>query len=214
MAMVLTSNFVQKHLMLAKPKDSLGKSSFTGRHETNLLLHKERRMDTNRLFSGYKFRAMPFGPLRDIDPSSWQSVRSCNFGAHTADIMRIGGFDESYVGWGREDSDFVTRMLKAGITVRSGRFATCVAHLFHPERSRDQFSVNDDKFKSCYVATRAINQQKLLSRKMKISGFTFHRNADINGYPFIESIRSVLPLVDEFAPWTGVDDTEKNRINW
>ena len=61
--------------------------------------------------------------------------------------MRIGGFDESYVGWGREDSDFVTRMLKAGITVRSGRFATCVAHLFHPERSRDQFSVNDDKFK-------------------------------------------------------------------
>ena len=44
---------------------------------------------------------------------------------------------------------------------------------------------------------------------MKISGFTFLRNADINGYPFIESIRSVLPLVDEFICVVGlsVDDT-------
>ncbi len=145
---LLPPNFVQNHLALAKPgKIVSGNRALLSRHETNLLLHKERRMDTNRLFSGYKYRAMPFGPLRDIDPSSWQSVRSCNFGAHTADIIRIGGFDESYVGWGREDSDFVARMLKAGITIRSGRFATCVAHLFHPERSRDQFSVNDDKFK-------------------------------------------------------------------
>ncbi len=46
---------------------------------------------------------------------------------------------------------------------------------------------------------------------MKISGFTFLRNADINGYPFIESIRSVLPLVDEFVCAVGpsVDDTRK-----
>ena len=46
---------------------------------------------------------------------------------------------------------------------------------------------------------------------MKISGFTFLRNADINGYPFIESIRSVLPLVDEFVCAVGpsIDDTRK-----
>ena len=33
---------------------------------------------------------------------------------------------------------------------------------------------------------------------MKVSGFTFLRNAELNGYPFIESIQSILPLVDEF----------------
>ncbi|MDA8631873.1 glycosyltransferase [Litoricolaceae bacterium] len=33
---------------------------------------------------------------------------------------------------------------------------------------------------------------------MKVSGFTFLRNAVINGYPFEESIRSLLPIVDEF----------------
>jgi len=33
---------------------------------------------------------------------------------------------------------------------------------------------------------------------MRVSGFTFLKNAEINGYPFIESIQSILPLVDEF----------------
>lgn len=33
---------------------------------------------------------------------------------------------------------------------------------------------------------------------MKVSGFTFLRNAQILGYPFVQSINSILPLVDEF----------------
>lgn len=33
---------------------------------------------------------------------------------------------------------------------------------------------------------------------MKISGFTFIRNGEKFGYPFIQSIRSILPLCDEF----------------
>ncbi|HVU09508.1 MAG TPA: glycosyltransferase [Verrucomicrobiae bacterium] len=46
---------------------------------------------------------------------------------------------------------------------------------------------------------------------MKISGFTFLRNGQKLGYPFVESIRSVLPLVDEFIVALGPcdDDTEK-----
>lgn len=44
---------------------------------------------------------------------------------------------------------------------------------------------------------------------MKISGFTFLRNAKLLGYPFIESISSILPLVDEFIVNVGQseDDT-------
>ena len=34
---------------------------------------------------------------------------------------------------------------------------------------------------------------------MKVSGFTFLRNGQKLGYPFVESIRSVLPIVDEFV---------------
>jgi glycosyltransferase involved in cell wall biosynthesis len=46
---------------------------------------------------------------------------------------------------------------------------------------------------------------------MKISGFTFLRNGQKLGYPFVESIRSILPLVDEFVIALGPceDETEK-----
>ena len=41
---------------------------------------------------------------------------------------------------------------------------------------------------------------------MKISGFTFLRNGQKLGYPFVESIRSILPLVDEFVIALGPCD--------
>ena len=46
---------------------------------------------------------------------------------------------------------------------------------------------------------------------MKASGFTFLRNGQKLGYPFVASIRSLLPLVDEFVIALGPcdDDTEK-----
>jgi glycosyltransferase involved in cell wall biosynthesis len=46
---------------------------------------------------------------------------------------------------------------------------------------------------------------------MKVSGFTFLRNGQKLGYPFIESMRSILPIVDEFVVALGPcdDDTEK-----
>ena len=43
---------------------------------------------------------------------------------------------------------------------------------------------------------------------MKISGFTFIRNGTLLGYPYIESIKSILPLVDEFVVNVGFSDDD------
>jgi hypothetical protein len=44
---------------------------------------------------------------------------------------------------------------------------------------------------------------------MKVSGFTFIKNGRILGYPFLQSIHSILPIVDEFVINVGEseDDT-------
>ncbi|UCG11366.1 MAG: glycosyltransferase [Deltaproteobacteria bacterium] len=44
---------------------------------------------------------------------------------------------------------------------------------------------------------------------MKVSGFTFVKNGMILGYPFLESIKSILPICDEFVVNVGQseDDT-------
>ncbi len=49
---------------------------------------------------------------------------------------------------------------------------------------------------------------------MKISGFTFLRNGTLMGYPYLESIKSLLPLVDEFIIniGDGNDDTYEQVV--
>lgn len=46
---------------------------------------------------------------------------------------------------------------------------------------------------------------------MKVIGFTFIRNGIKYGYPFMQSILSVLPLVDEFTVNLGDSDDDTNK---
>jgi hypothetical protein len=43
---------------------------------------------------------------------------------------------------------------------------------------------------------------------MKVSGFSFLRNGSLLGYPYIESIRSALPVCDEFVIAVGDSDDD------
>ena len=43
---------------------------------------------------------------------------------------------------------------------------------------------------------------------MKVSAFTFIKNGRILGYPFLQSIKSILPIVDEFVVNVGESDDD------
>jgi len=47
---------------------------------------------------------------------------------------------------------------------------------------------------------------------MKISGFTFIKNGQILGYPFLQSIQSILPIVDEFIINIGKSEDDTLEI--
>jgi glycosyltransferase involved in cell wall biosynthesis len=79
---------------------------------------------------------LPLGPLRKIAARRWQRVRTCNLGVWTADFRRVRGFDETFEGWGFEDSDLAVRLLNAGVRRKEGAFATGVLHLWHRENDR------------------------------------------------------------------------------
>lgn len=142
---LLPPSFVQNHLKLAQP----GYVVSGGRHllseeQTKSVLHGS--LAPSEVFDHWKFSSWPLGLLRDLVSANWETVRTCNLSVSREDALRIAGFDESYTGWGREDSDFVVRMLRSGVKIRSGRLATCVVHLYHPESPRDHLSVNDQRF--------------------------------------------------------------------
>lgn len=51
-----------------------------------------------------------------------------------------------------------------------------------------------------------------LGPDMKISGFSVIRNAELMGYPVIESIKSILPIVDEFVVGVGQSDDQTRKL--
>lgn len=73
---------------------------------------------------------------------SWKGIRSCNMAVWRRDFVLVDGFDESFVGWGHEDADFVLRLQNAGVLRKNGFCATEVFHLWHSEAARDQESYN------------------------------------------------------------------------
>ena len=46
---------------------------------------------------------------------------------------------------------------------------------------------------------------------MKVSAFTFIKNGEILGYPFLQSIQSILPIIDEFIINVGESEDDTLR---
>jgi glycosyltransferase involved in cell wall biosynthesis len=87
-------------------------------------------------------RSLPLGPLRKLGSRRWQRVRTCNLGVWADDFRAVNGFDETFAGWGFEDSDLAVRLLNLGVRRKYGAFATGVLHLWHRENDRTREGEN------------------------------------------------------------------------
>ncbi len=146
---VLHRDFVRSHLAFARPGQLV--------QGTRVLLSEERARRALAAGEthfgafepglGNRLNALPLGWLSPFVPSSrdpLSGVRSCNMGFWLADARRVNGFNERFVGWGREDSEFVVRMVNAGVRRRKLKFGGIMYHLWHPERARDALAANDE----------------------------------------------------------------------
>jgi GT2 family glycosyltransferase len=52
-----------------------------------------------------------------VDPAGHRLFWSLSFAIHTDDWLRLGGFDEAYVGYGGEDTDFGQRAAAASLPI-------------------------------------------------------------------------------------------------
>jgi len=141
---LMPPRFVGNHIMLAEPNAVVAGGRYLfGKHETDQLLSKP--FDARQLsYRSLKFCSLPLGPIRDLRPQDWKQARTCNLGLWRSDALGVNGFDETYVGWGKEDSDFVFRLThEHRLKIRSGRLATCVGHLHHRESSRLNLADNE-----------------------------------------------------------------------
>ena len=64
-------------------------------------------------------------------PDPWQLFWTCNVSARRESLLSVGGFDETFVGWGGEDLELGYRLIKNNITMVPGIDAWGV-HYPHP----------------------------------------------------------------------------------
>lgn len=143
--------------------------SFTQRVlQDELPLHRWSRAELLRaVWRGDLNRALPLLQLPDWDwlrkrtPQRWQGAKTCNLAVWREDLVRVNGLDESYTGWGLEDSDLVIRLLRAGVRHKSGRFAAPVFHLWHRENDRSRLEENQRQLDALLASSHLRAKQGL-----------------------------------------------------
>ena len=58
------------------------------------------------------------------------------------DFLAVNGFNEDFVGWGKEDSELAVRLYKQGLLRKDLKFRACCFHLYHQHYSREDLDRN------------------------------------------------------------------------
>jgi len=83
------------------------------------------------------------GPLKRR-PVDLRGIRGSNLAIWRADLIRVNGYNEDFVGWGREDSELAVRLINCGVRRLDVRGWAVCYHLWHPSATRTSLGANDN----------------------------------------------------------------------
>jgi glycosyltransferase involved in cell wall biosynthesis len=145
---ILHSNFVKDHFCNAEPGYFVqGSRALLSKKETKKAINNK-KVDFSFFSSGLKNRKNAvYSNLLSLIFSSKKNhlkgIKSCNMGFYRKDCMQINGFNNDFEGWGREDSEFVVRMINSGFRRKNVRFNLIQFHLWHNDNSRQSLETNN-----------------------------------------------------------------------
>jgi glycosyltransferase involved in cell wall biosynthesis len=146
--MILHPNFINDHISQAQPGFFVqGSRVLLTQDKTKQILYQKKTKIS--LFSnGLQNRKNAFhsnilSKLFSDKRNYLHGIRACNMAFYKKDCININGFNNDFEGWGREDSEFITRLLNSGINRKNVRFNAIQFHLWHNENVRDYLEKND-----------------------------------------------------------------------
>ena len=146
--MILHRDFIKDHKEFAQTGSFVqGSRVLLGKKRTAKLL------DSKELTISYfdediknrknNIRSNFLSTLFSRQSSKLSGIKTCNMAFYKTDCMQINGFNDDFVGWGREDSEFVVRLMNSGIKRRNLKFKAVAYHIWHNENSRKSLDAND-----------------------------------------------------------------------
>ena len=145
---ILDRHFIADHCIVACTGWFVqGRRVYVGRHMTQRVLrngcwnlHPFSRDLGNRKNA---IRSSGLSWLFSRTKPSLRGTLSCNMAFWRDDAIVVNGFNEAFVGWGREDSEFATRLINQGLHRRLVRHRAVMYHLHHAINSRKSLLRND-----------------------------------------------------------------------
>jgi glycosyltransferase involved in cell wall biosynthesis len=107
---------------------------------------------TGRMSGFFKAVRLPSAIIRR--GTEQRGLIGCNMGIWREDLVAVNGFDETYIGWGGEDSDIGLRLYHLGRPRKFVYGHAIVYHLNHPTLSRDSYGRNRSKLEETLRSRR------------------------------------------------------------
>jgi len=149
--MILQDKFIRDHYRNAKPGLFIqGSRVLLTERQTKTTL-KNRKITFNFFSVGLKNRKNALHSdilsfLFSKESYHLKGIRTCNLAFFKEDCIRVNGFNNDFKGWGREDSEFASRLINIGIKRKTLKFNSIQYHLWHKESSRKSLTINDEIF--------------------------------------------------------------------
>ena len=145
---ILHPHFIKDHITNAEPGYFIqGSRALISEKRTKKILAK--KIINFSFFSlGLKNRknlihSKLFSLIFSNKNNNLRSIKSCNMAFYREDCININGFNNEFEGWGREDSEFIVRLINNGLKRKNVRFNIIQLHLWHNENSRKSLKRND-----------------------------------------------------------------------
>lgn len=171
--LILHTHFIEDHLHIRQPGYFVSGSRVLLSKETSEVLLRHQSIDVYKHYRGGKnyFNRFRNKLLRrtlstryKINGKNKYYVKGCNMAFWRNDLLKVNGYNESFKGWGREDSELAIRLINAGVKKQFLKMGGITYHLFHPEASREMEPRN------VALMTRAI-KEKLVQAAVGVSQY-------------------------------------------
>ena len=147
--MILHPNFIEDHISFAKKgtfvqgvraKISDSKSIEILKNSSIFFKQFDMGLKSKRYSIRNKLLSFLFSGKKYINKLNM--FLGCNMAFFKRDCLNINGFNEDFIGWGRNDSEFGARMLHSGLDRRDLRFSAVAYHIHHEGNSRAMLERN------------------------------------------------------------------------
>jgi len=147
--MILHNDFIKDHLFHAKRNHFIQGSRILLTQNKSQSVFQKKSIKFSLFEKGLqnrknRIKCSLLTKILSTPNSNLKGIKTCNMSFFKEDCLKVNGFNEDFVGWGREDSEFVVRLINNNILRINIKFAAIAYHIFHNENSREMLSVNDE----------------------------------------------------------------------